>query len=249
MVDRYTIHVYDDVAGFLADTEDWLLAKEAEHNVVLANAQLLATDDHPFHDPIYLASIEEHGVLIGCAVAAPPDGLELTDLPVGVAPLLAGGVARLRRELPWVGGTRGPALEFARAWVREFGGRWHVNHDWLLFLLDGLVSPRPSPGQLRRAEAGDWPQLREWGPDYARATDTPVDVTAFLQRRLRRGELYVWDDNGPKSIVASVSRDALASGARSCVLFADPEPAPPARIYRSIGYRPVFEHLLIELSR
>lgn len=280
MADRYTIRVYESVGEFLADTEDWLLANETENNVVLAIAQVLATDDHPFHDPIYLASVEERGLLIGCAVAAPPDGLELTDLPAGVASLLAAGVARLRPELPWVGGARRTALEFARAWVRDLGGQWHIKHDWMLFLLDEVVAPRAAPGRLRLAEAGDWSELRTWGPGYARATDTPVDVTAFLQRRLRRGELYVWDSNGPKSIVAvsgntrnvvrisavytpeefrgrgyasnavaAVSRLALEKGARSCVLFADPEPAPPARIYRSVGYRPISAHLLIELSR
>lgn len=277
--DGYLTHVYENVAEFLAATEDWLLAKEAENNIVLSIAQVLATDDHPFHDPIYLASIEARGQLVGCAVAAPPDGLELTDLPVGVAPLLAAAVARLRPDLPWVGGTRRPVLEFERAWVRACGGRSHINHDWLLYRLDEVVEPRPSSGRLRLAEAGDWPELRTWGPKYAHATDTPVDVTAFLQRRLRRGELYVWDDNGPKSIVAlsghtrnvvrisavytpeefrgrgyasnavaAVSGGALANGAKSCVLLTDPEPAPPARIYRSIGYRPIFDHLLIELS-
>ena len=280
MVARYKIRTYEHIGKFLADAESWLLVNEAENNVVLAIAQVLASDDHPFHDPVYLASIEEHGTLIGCAVAAPPDGLELTDLPAGVAPLLAAGVARLRPELPWVGGSRRAALEFARAWVRDFGGDWRVSHDWRLFCLDDVVAPRPAPGRLRLAENGDWAELQDWGPGYSRDMNTPVDVTAFLQRRLRRGELYIWDHDGPKSIVAvsgntrnvarisavytpesyrgrgyasnavaAVSRDALAKGAESCVLFADPEPAPPARIYRSIGYRPVFEHVLIELSR
>ena len=42
---------------------------------------------------------------------------------------------------------------------------------------------------------------------------------------------------------------ALAAGAAFCVLFADPEPAQPARIYRSIGYRPIRDHLVIVFSR
>ena len=49
--------------------------------------------------------------------------------------------------------------------------------------------------------------------------------------------------------VAAASRGALAAGAAFCVLFADPEPAQPARIYRSIGYRPIREHLVIVFSR
>jgi len=280
VVDRYTVRRYENVAEFLAAAEDWLLAKESENNVVLTIAQVLATDDHPFHEPVYLASVEERGRLIGCAVAAAPDGLEVTELPSGVAPLLVAPLARLRPELPWVGGSRRVAVEFATAWVRDVGGRSQIKHDWQLFLVDDVVAPRPAPGRLRLAEDRDWPELRTWGPGYARATYTPVDATAFLQRRFRRRELYVWDDGGLKSIVATssntrnvvrisavytpeefrgrgyasnavaaVTRDALAQGAQFCVLFADPEPAPAARIYRSLGYRPISDHVLIALSR
>jgi predicted GNAT family acetyltransferase len=257
-----------------------MLEREAENNIVFAVAQLLATADHPFREPFYLASIKERGKLVGCAVAAPPDGIELTELPAGVAPELVPSIAQARPDLPWVGGVRRVALEFARAWVSEVGGDWQLRHDWMEFRLDEVVAPKLARGRLRLAEAADWPVLREWAPGYAADTNTPVEVTGFLERRLRRREMHVWDHGGLKSFVtmsrntphavqissvytpnefrgngyasnavAAASREALAAGASFCVLFADPEPAQPARIYRSIGYRPIRDHLVIVFSR
>lgn len=280
MASRYSVRLYRGASQFLSATHDWLLEREAENNVVFSVAQLLATTDHPFREPVYLASITEGGKLIGCAVAASPDGIELTELPAGVAAELASSIAQIRPDLPWVGAVRRVALEFARAWVTKIGGDWHVRHDWMEFRLDEVVAPRPAPGRLRLAEIEDWPLLRTWAPGYATDTNTPVDVSGFLERRLRRRELHVWDHDGPRSFVtmsgntpnavqissvytprefrrngyasnavAAASRGALAAGAAFCVLFADPEPAQPARIYRSIGYRPIRDHLVIVFSR
>jgi hypothetical protein len=277
---RYTVRLHRGANDFLYATRDWLLQREAENNILFSIAQLLTTADHPFREPLYLASITERDELVGCAVAAPPDGIELTALPEGVAAELVPSVARLRRDLPWVGGVRRAALDFAQAWVRAVGGNWQLRHEWMEFRLDEVVAPRPAPGRLRLGEIADWPVLRSWAPGYAADTHSPVDVAGFLERRLRRRELQVWDHDGPKTFVtmsgntpngvqvssvytpreyrgngyasnavAAASRGALKAGASFCVLFADPEPAQPARIYRSIGFRPIRDHVVIVFSR
>jgi uncharacterized protein len=206
LTSRYVVRLHLDASQLLAATRDWLLDREAENNVVLGVAYLLTTADHPFREPFYLASITDNGNLIGCAVAAPPDGVELTELPEGAAAELVPSVARVRPDLPWVGAIRHVALEFARAWVSEVGGNWALRHDWTLFRLDEVVAPRSVPGQLRLAEAMDWPMVRSWAPGYAADTNTPVDVAGFLERRLRRRELHIWDDAGPKSFVTMSRR-------------------------------------------
>lgn len=280
MVARYAVRLFARAADFLAETESWLLSKEDENNGVLSVAKALTTNDPPFREPIYLASVEEAGKVIGCAIAATPDGLEITDLPARVAPLLVASAARQRPGLPWVGGPRRAALDFAGAWARELGGAWQLRNDWMEYRLDEVVPPRAAPGRLRLAESSDWPELRVWALDYNEATNAAVDVAGFLDQRLRRRELFVWDHDGPKgcvavsgrtpnarrisavytpgpfrgrgfasNAVAAASRHALASGAKFCVLFAEREPSQPARIYRAVGYRPIRDHLVIDLSR
>ncbi len=277
---NHTIRVYRDAPDYLADLGPWLLHQEDHHNPIVSVARLLTTREHPFRHPIYLASAKDGDEIIGCALAAAPDGLELTALPAGVASSFVASVAEARPDLPVVGGPRLAALEFARSWVQRHGGAWQIRYDWMLFRVDAVEQPRSVPGRLRPAEESDWPLLKHWAPAYSQATNAHVDVTGFFQRRLRRRELFVWDHDGPKSVVAvsgntprgvrlnavftpepfrgrgyasnvvaSASRNALDAGAAFCVLFADREPSAPSRIYRAVGYRPIREHLVIDLVR
>lgn len=280
MVTRYAVRLFANAAEFLARTGSWLQSREDENSIVLSVATALTSGDSPFREPLYFASIEEAGRLLGCAIAATPDGLELTDLPADVAPLLVASAVRLRPELPWVAGPRRASLDFAKAWASELGGTWKLSEEWIEFRLDEIVAPRSVPGRLRLAEPSDWPELRAWARDYGDAAAGTIDVTGFFELRLRRRELHVWDHDGPKccvaisgrtphslrvsavytprplrgrgyasNTVAAASRHALASGAKFCVVFAHREPSQPARIYRSVGYRPVRDHLLIALAR
>jgi uncharacterized protein len=280
MPPSHTIRLYRDAAEFLADVEPWLLRGEDHHNPIVSVAQSLVSGQHPFRDPIYLASVKDGATIVGCAVAAAPDGLELTELSADVASSLAASVAEMRPDLPVVGGPQPAALEFARSWTQRYGGAWQIRYNWMLFRIDTVEAPRAAPGRLRAAEDSDWPLLSLWAPAYTKETNAYVDVTGFFQRRLRRRELYVWDHDGPKSVVsvsgntprgvrlsavytpdafrgrgyasnavAAVSRQALASGADFCVLFADRDPSQPARIYRAIGYRPIRDHLVVDLVR
>jgi GNAT superfamily N-acetyltransferase len=275
-----TVRLYRDAAEYLAEVEPWLVQKEDHHNPIVSVAKSLVSGQHPFHDPIYLAAVKDGDAIIGCAVAAAPDGLELTEMSASIAASLVASVGAMRADLPVVGGPQLAALEFARAWTQQHGGAWQIRYNWMLFRIDTVQQPRTVPGGLRAAEESDWPLLSAWAPAYTRETNAYVDVTGFFQRRLRRRELYVWDHDGPKSVVsvsgntprgvrlsavytpdsfrgrgyasnavAAVSRKALATGADFCVLFADREPSQPARIYRAIGYRPIRDHLVIDLVR
>jgi hypothetical protein len=255
-----------------------MLAEDVNSQII-SIARLLTTRDHPFRDPIYLASVKRDDAVVGCALAANPDGLELTDMPADLAASLLPSVAEQRPDLPWVAGTGGTALGFATAWAERHGSSWEIRHNFVEFRLDEVIDPRPAPGRLRLADSTDWPLLREWAPDYAAATNAPVSVAAFLERRLRRRELYVWDDDGPRTLVAvsgntpssmrvsavytpepyrcrgyasngvaAASRQALERGATFVVLFAEREPAQLSRIYGAIGYRPIRDHVMIELA-
>ena len=70
-------------------------------------------------------------------------------------------------------------------------------------------------------------------------TPNAVQISTVYTPREYRGNGYA------SNAVAAASRGALEAGASFCVLFAEPEPAQPARLYRSIGYRPIRDHLVI----
>lgn len=214
---RFKVQRYGGAAEFLDDAGPWLLAGEAENNVLLAVARLLLTDDHPFREPVYLAAVKDEDRVVGCAIRPPPDQLDLTALPEGAAALLTDSVGAVCGDLMQVAGPPAVALEFAQSWTRARGGRWQVRHEWTWFELKEVRWPRPAAGRLRVAERADWPMLRDWAPSYARDVNSNVDVTSFFERRLRTGSLYVWDDGGPKCVVAVSGR--TPNGARISAVY------------------------------
>lgn len=197
------VTVHEGAEAFLDAAGPLLFAHEAENNVVLATARLVATGDHPFSEPFFFASLSEGGRITGAAVRTPPDSLFLTSMPEGAATRLVEAIAPTHPALPSVTGPIGPAHEFARAWSRAHGTRAALRHHWNVYVIEDVEPPaRKAPGRLRRAGEGDLERLREWGPRYAHEVSAPADVTAFLERMLRRGTLYLWDDGGARCLVA-----------------------------------------------
>ena len=132
---RLSIERYSSAAQFLAEAGPWLAAREPENNLVFGLAQLLATGDHPFEEPVLLACVKEDGRVAGCAVRPPPDHLDVTALPPGAAALLAEQAAEYCPGLTSVGGPPAAAREFARTWVERQGGYWRMVHHWSWFVL------------------------------------------------------------------------------------------------------------------
>jgi hypothetical protein len=275
MTARIALRRYDKPAEFVADVEPWLMSAEDSNHQLIAIAHLLLTKDHPFRDPLFLASIRNGDALAGCAISAAPDGIELTALPAGAAEALVPMVAAVRPTLPWVSGPPAAALEFESAWRRQTGRASGARHDFDMMRLDEVITPRPVPGGLRLAEERDWPVLREWSKGYTKDTQSPVDVTAFFDRRLRRRELHVWDHDGLKGMVAA-SRGSPNSIVITAVYTPDAHrrrgyasngvaevsrralasgvafcvmgaERQASNVYRAIGYRLVRDQAMIEL--
>jgi hypothetical protein len=188
---------------FLHRAGAWLSAREAEHNVILGDAHLLLTEDHPFREPIYFATVDDGASIVGCAVRPPPDGLTLTRMPSEAVPLLVEDVARVYDVLPAVAGPAHVATEFARLWTQGHRCRWSIAVQWHGYEADRIEElDRPAPGFLRLATADDWHLVRAWASAYARDVGTTVDVEGFFARRIRTESLYLWIDGEARSLVA-----------------------------------------------
>lgn len=75
---RIQICRHPDVQSFAQKAKPWLLESEAEHNLLLGLVPRLAESDDGFEPPIYLATIEADGKVVGCAFRTPPHKLGLT---------------------------------------------------------------------------------------------------------------------------------------------------------------------------
>ena len=274
------IRRYTNPQQFLDRSQEWLLRSELKNSQILAVTHLLIGDDHPFEPPFYLATIETEAGIVGCAVRPPPDQLILSEVPVEATPLLVADVATVYEQLPGVTGMEIEAEAFAEHWNRRGGGPRAITSRWRWYALERAVTPRkPASGALRLAGSSDLDLVRAWAPNFARETGVSVDVVAFYERRLQTGSLYLWDDEGPCSLVAvsgvtansirisgvyttpdfrrngyatvavaSVSQLMFDAGRQFCLLFADISDPIANRLYRKIGYRPIFDKVSICLT-
>lgn len=79
---------FEDADAFLARAESWLLRAEAEHNLLVGLAHRLKVSTEGYEPPLYLATVEDAGGVVGCAFRTPPFKLGLTRIPTGALPAL-----------------------------------------------------------------------------------------------------------------------------------------------------------------
>ena len=209
--------------------EDWLLSNEAQNNLILAIANQLLGDEHSYEDPIYLATVEDDDRVSGCVWRTPPFKLGLTQIPIESIPLLVRDVATVYDSLPALMGPEPEAIEFAKCWSRHVGAKWAIGMRQGIYRLERVNFPaRLASGSLRKAEMSELQLLSEWGAGFSR--DTGVETHAqlsLLERSIRRGSLYIWEDQEPRAM--ALSSGTTPNGVRVGYVY-----TPPA--FRNRGY-------------
>lgn len=209
------LHRHPDARAFLERAEPWLEKREIENGVVLQSARQARADDTHYERPIYWATFEDGGQLLGCAYRTPPYKVGVTPLPdVAIAPLVADLVATYPGP---IGGFSGPAptvSALASAWVERRGGSWSVNTRGRLMAFSTGTAGDGKRGVLRLAGANDTALAQSWGA--AASIDSGIaalDGTLCTQL-LRAKLLYFWADDEPRCMIGLLreTRDSAAVG-------------------------------------
>lgn len=203
-----------DARAFLGRAQAWLQKSEIEHAMALDSARNASADDSHYERPIYWATVEDDGEIVGCAFRTPPYLVGLTALPeAAIAPLIA-SLAAVYPTLPGVSGEETTAKAFASAWTAAHGGSWSIRarSRQRLYLHKVLVPESSGPrGALRLASTRDARHAQAWGAAFARESGLPFDGN-FCAELIRHGRLYFWD-NGEPCCMLGVLRESRDSGA------------------------------------
>lgn len=211
------LHRHIDARAFLTRAEHWLLTREIEHGGVLQSARQARADDTHYQRPIYWATIEDAGQLVGCAYRTPPFKVGVTVLPdAAIKPL----VADLAATYPGpIGGFSGPdptVTTLANAWVERRGGSWSVNTRGRLMSFSGGAGGDEAgkQGVLRLAGANDAALAQSWGA--AASIDSGIAALDgnMCTQLLRAKLLYFWGDDQPRCMIGLLreTRDSVAIG-------------------------------------
>jgi GNAT superfamily N-acetyltransferase len=209
------IHRHADARAFLARTEAWLAGREIEHAVVLQSARQARANDAHYERPIYWATIEDDGELLGCAYRTPPFKVGVTALPSAAIPLVVTDLAATYSGQ--VGGFNGPeptVSELATAWVNRRGGSWSIDTRGRLLTLARAQGSAPRTGTLRLAGANDTALAQSWGA--AASIDSGIaalDGRVCVQL-LSAKLLYFWVDDQPRCMLGLLreTRESAAVG-------------------------------------
>lgn len=199
------IRRFDNATSFLEAASHWLGQSEAEHNLLLGLARQLTRGDHPYQQPIYLATVEDGQDIVGCAFRTPPQKLGLTRLPREAVPLLIDDVAGMYSDLPGILGPEGEATALARQWTRRFGGAWSIGMRQRIHVLEELAGLEiVVDGSLRQGQDSDLELAVDWTGGFNQETGIAGNAKDIAARLIRNRSLYLWEHDAPRVMVAAV---------------------------------------------
>jgi predicted GNAT family acetyltransferase len=198
--------------AFLERAESWLGAREIEHGMALTSARTARIDESRYEQPVYWATVEDAGNIVGCAFRTPPYRLGVTALTDTAMAALLVNVGAVYSTLSGVSGPEPTANVVAEAWCRVHGGKATVRFRQRLYSLRALVPPATPPrGTLRLATERDVDLVRGWSAEFIREARVEHVQSEFFVSLIRARQVYVWDDGQPRCLAAAIKHTAQAS--------------------------------------
>jgi uncharacterized protein len=192
--------------GFLEHAGEFLVEREAEHNLILGLSSRLRHDPRLYGEDPYLAVVEDEGRVVGAALRTPPHNLVLSELDDERA--IEALLAVVREEFPSLPGVVGPkerAAQFAAAWQAVTGAATRLEIAQRVFCAERVDPPRGVSGWMRAYEPADRELAVRWMDAFVAealpSSPQPESSEEFVNRRQQDsdGGLVLWDDGGPVS--------------------------------------------------
>lgn len=176
---------------------------EIGNNSVLSIGHAIAEKKPAFRGENRFAVVFENNKPCGCLIQIEAEGLAISDLPSDSISNVCDALADQRMTFDRISGPFESSVSLAMAWSTRIRSDWHIAYEWQIFRADEIKMPKkPAEGELGVAGSANRLLIERWGSLYGEEKPAPVDVAAFLLAKLEDGELYFWNDNGPKTLVA-----------------------------------------------
>jgi RimJ/RimL family protein N-acetyltransferase len=187
----------------LVTAGDFLLCREAEHNLILGICARLEADPAPYGHAAYLASVANAGGAVAVALRTPPYNVVLSEVgDLAAVALLVDDAARAFDSLPGVTGPPAAAGRFAELWAALCGVEARPGLRQRIFRAESAMPPAGVPGSMRRAGEEDAALLAEWSAAFtaeALPEAPPGDAAAMVRERLSGvagAGFFLWEDEG-----------------------------------------------------
>lgn len=196
---------FNEANEFYRRAERFLLAHEAEHNLLLGLCTTLMRHLERVEQRPYLATVEAGGATVGAAIRTPPHNLVLSLMPAGAVAPIAEDVRRQYATLPGVLAPTGVSRAFVEHWQRLSGQSYRKAVAERIYRLEAVTPVSGVPGAIRRATEADRDLLVAWlAAFYEEAlgqTDRrQAERTADARLTTETAGMYLWEDGRPVSM-------------------------------------------------
>ena len=222
------VESYPDVSAYLSAVGPFLVAREAEHNLLLGIAGTVR--DHPdvFSGPkLFLAAMDGDEVVAVASRTDPWRVLLSETARAEAVELFVPATTTHGTPLPGVAGPPEPAARFARAFEATTGRGARPIMAERVFKLERLLPPPAPPGRWRFAESADVDRIAAWLVAF-QAEAVPHDppmrdvhevVTAWV---VGRRFVYLWEVDATPVSLATASAPT-PNGIRIGPVYTPPE--------------------------
>jgi GNAT superfamily N-acetyltransferase len=203
-VERFaTAQAFLDAAG------EFLVEREAEHNLIFGICAAQRADPSFPSGPPYLAAVSVAGRVVAAAVMTPPWNLVLScvyDPPALTA--LAADLDDAKIAVPGTTGAVESARLFAQVWCGSHGLSSRLVTRERIYRLERVVAPVGVSGRARVATEADRGLLVRWVHEFiAEALEprNPEEASLLVDRSFRTGSRtwYLWEDRERVSVAAA----------------------------------------------
>lgn len=207
--DEYTLRTYESANGFLDDCFSWLKASGVLNGSIVSVAQAIIAGKTVFGESHWFGSVLRDQRIEGCAIYEQLDGLMITQLPNGAHEKLAASVTTDGLQIEKIYGPERDLEILAQAFRIDTSCSWSVTHRWDCYAATSLEESNSSiGGALRQADESDREMIKLWANQYSAEKPAPIPIGEFLLRKMRDGDLYIWDHLGPKTMLSLTKHSA-----------------------------------------
>jgi hypothetical protein len=217
-----------DATSFLERAGDFLLEREAEHNLILGLTGRLRSEPRLYGEDPYFAVALDGDRVAGAALRTPPHNLILSEIDnVEALEPIADDVQDLYESLSGVIGAREPAALFARSWERRTGAAARIGIRQRIYRAAEASLPGGVAGEMRPYGEGDRVLVLEWMEAFvaeALPEAPPETPEEWLERNLTNpyGGIDLWVDAGEPVSFASYG-GLTPNGIRVGPVYTPPE--------------------------
>lgn len=200
---------FTEPQAFLRLVQRGMEAREAENSLMLGVLLDLCNAPPIGAATPVLISVRDRGSWSLAAVVTPPFPLILvaasSRIPAEELALLGEHLHRSGAALSGVVAASELAEAFARVWTGISGCRVRDVVRQRIYRSTTVADIRSPPGELRRATPADLELVGRWFAEFyveALNQDDPRPAHQIAEQRIRRREVYLWEDSEPRSILA-----------------------------------------------